>query len=515
VPFIIALLAFLCAFVAPHSLSAAAPERGTAILDPQVLRDLDAERFGLGQILDPAHAAPPITNDALFAMPAMAELRKAIDGEYDRYVARHRAGRTSETIGVGASNHVQLFDRALLYSSRSRFVLGGIVNRMDRAFLSPITCGEIRLIYRLVRIENREAGEGMGFSRLPMTLSVVLKARGDRAGNSNAVGCADIARRWLDTVDLHVSEPGFAAKLLSQDGPLVLIDSENIDRIETNLQIAHARKSAIRDFRTDYLLKQFHYDAQTRSFEEGPLDNQIDRERILSDANLAREFRAWLLDPAHLSELDRGTVAIPDKFLSLGAVAATPAGFAPSTLQPAFGLVQPDATPGAVLKQGDVIGALKQAADRGIVLKNIRSVDGFERRLNDVTCSGCHQTRGIGGFHFTGVDWLSPKTSNAVSVAASPHFFGDQPRRRDILTAIRDGKQPDYSRGFSDRPQVRGSTELAGTGYDDGWGATCYRRKPRDADNDMSFRLWTCAEGLSCQAVDKTSRIGMCFVESQ
>ena len=40
-------------------------------------------------------------------------------------------------------------------------------------------------------------------------------------------------------------------------------------------------------------------------------------------------------------------------------------------------------------------------------LQNIRSVAGFERRLNDVTCSGCHQTRGIGGFHFPGVDWMA------------------------------------------------------------------------------------------------------------
>ena len=97
-------------------------------------------------------------------------------------------------------------------------------------------------------------------------------------------------------------------------------------------------------------------------------------------------------------------------------------------------------------------------------LQNIRSLGGFERRLNDVTCSGCHQTRGIGGFHFPGVDWMAAKPSNTTVVPASPHFFGDQIRRRDILTALRDGKPPDYSRGFASRPQLRGSTELAGSG---------------------------------------------------
>ena len=75
-------------------------------------------------------------------------------------------------------------------------------------------------------------------------------------------------------------------------------------------------------------------------------------------------------------------------------------------------------------------------------MQNIRSVAGFERRLNDITCSGCHQTRGIGGFHFPGVDWMAAKPSNSTVVPASPHFFGDQVRRRDILTAMRDGKTP-------------------------------------------------------------------------
>jgi hypothetical protein len=108
-------------------------------------------------------------------------------------------------------------------------------------------------------------------------------------------------------------------------------------------------------------------------------------------------------------------------------------------------------------------------------------------------------------------------------VPASPHFFGDQIRRRDILAALRDGRQPDYSRGFSSRPQLRGNPELVGellgTEYNDGWGAHCYvmGAKPGDANtrgNDMSFRSWTCAEGLTCQIAGKTSRMGMCFIKA-
>jgi hypothetical protein len=106
---------------------------------------------------------------------------------------------------------------------------------------------------------------------------------------------------------------------------------------------------------------------------------------------------------------------------------------------------------------------------------------------------------------------MAAKPSNSTVVPASPHFFGDQIRRRDILTSLRDGTPPDYSRGFSSRPQLRGSTELAGTSFEDGWGALCYQHKLEAADNDASFQSWRCAEELTCQPVDKASRIGMCF----
>jgi hypothetical protein len=244
------------------------------------------------------------------------------------------------------------------------------------------------------------------------------------------------------------------------------------------------------------------------------MENQIDRDRLLTDDNLKREFQTWLLEPKHLAEFDRGTVLIPEKFLAIGAIAATPVGFDPNGLQPEFGLVQGEGAK-PVFAESDVVAALRKAAANGEKLQNIRSVGGFERRLNDVTCSGCHQTRGIGGFHFPGVDWMAEKPSNSTIVPASPHFFGDQVRRRDILTAVRDGKRVDYSRGFSSRPQLRGSTELAGTEYNDGWGAHCYAAGKPAENNDASFRAWTCAEGLACQVAGKTSRMGMCFVKTR
>ena len=352
--FLIVILVLFCSLLPlRHARSAPALERGVAITDPLALRELDRGRFGLVRLLSPARPADaPLTGGELFALPAIAPVRRALDEEFERYTQRHKADLPNETIGVGTNFDFQLFDRASLYSPDTRFVLAGIVNRMDRAYLSEANCGEIRLIYRLTRTDAPATGDQAVSPRLPMTLNLVLRARNDVATHDRAtdgkataskraaLDCAEIARRWLAAGDWPLTGVELAEKLTSEAGPLDLIGPDNIVRIETNLQIAHAPKSPIRDFRTDYLLKVFDYNAPTKTFEEAPLENQFDRERILADKNLARDFKAWLLEPTHFSELDRGTILIPQEFLATRAIAPTPAGFSSSDLQPAFGLVQ-------------------------------------------------------------------------------------------------------------------------------------------------------------------------------
>jgi hypothetical protein len=512
-------LGLLCCALSTRAMSGAELQRGTAITEPFALRELDHGRFGLGRVLAPGRSSDtPLTNDQLFALPSLAPVRKALNEEYESYVARHKAALPNEKIGVGPSFDLQVFDYPLISSPDTRFVLAGIVNRMDRSYVAAANCGEIRLIYRLTRLTPPPAmpGDEVPSPRLPMTLNVVLKAKADAGadGSGQAVTCAEIAGRWLAAGELPLTGAELAARLTAKDGPLDLIRPENIHRIETNLQIAHVPKSAVHEFRTDYLMNVFDYDAHSGAYELSPLENQIDRERLLADDNLRHDFRDWLLDPVHFRELDRGTILIPDRFLATSAIAATPVGFSPSDLQPAFGLVEGDVTAAKpAFAESDIVTALQKAAAEGTALENIQSVAGFERRLNDASCSGCHQNRGIGGFHFPGVDWMAEKPSNETIVPASPHFFGDQVRRRDILMAVRDGKQPDFSRGFASRPQLRGSTELAGTSYLDGWGAHCYVQHAAPEENDKSFRSWTCAEGLACQA-GPTTRMGMCFIQS-
>ncbi len=141
-------------------------ERGAAITDPGALRELDRGPFGLARMLS-ASPGEPLTNSALFALPATLPIRKSLDEEFERYVQRHKTELPSQTIGVGPEFDFQLFDRDQLYSQANRFVLAGIVNRMDRAFVAPESCGEIRLIYRLTQSGAAPVGDHGASARLP------------------------------------------------------------------------------------------------------------------------------------------------------------------------------------------------------------------------------------------------------------------------------------------------------------------------------------------------------------
>ena len=101
-------------------------------------------------------------------------------------------------------------------------MLAGIVNRMDRAYVHEADCGEIRLIYRLTRTEVPETtGEGAVSPRLPMTLNVVLKARGASAidGSGKPLACAEIARRWLAAGEWSLTGAALAEKLDGERRP--------------------------------------------------------------------------------------------------------------------------------------------------------------------------------------------------------------------------------------------------------------------------------------------------------
>lgn len=460
----------------------AAIERGVAITDPQVLHELNSAKLSLARMLGAA-AGSSAAN--LFALPSMTAVRDATDRDFNRYVIDHK----------DAPDRLKLFDRDALNAPRTWFDLVGVVNRMDRAYVSPDDCGEIRLIYRPIANHDSTSKDDPPL-RLPMTFNLVMKAKPAGAG----LTCAEIAKRWLVLGDTPPAA-GYAAALTANGGALEWLAPEAIDRIELNIQVARESADA-RDLegRADYLMKVFRLNPQRTRFEESPLENQIDIERLQTDAKLAADFRQWLLEPSNFANLDRGAIVLPDRFLAMSAINETP-----SRANAEVNARKP-------FSDDDVVAALSRAATSA-PLQNILSPAGFARRLDDITCSGCHQTRAIGGFHFPGAERFGPMSDSAVVAAGSPHFFGDQERRRDILAAFSENVPRDFSRGFSARPQQRRATELAGTTYLNGWGAVCSLAGAQD----KSFSSWGCAAGLSCRAVPGAteSKAGFCFLRSE
>lgn len=457
---------------------------GVAITDPDVLQTLDEAGLNLARMMG---ADANSSGADLFALPSMSSVQVATDRDFNRYVVEHK----------DASGRLTLFDREALNAPGTRFELVGIVNRMDRAYVSPDGCGEIRLIYRPVS-NHGLINKSDPPSRLPMTFNLVMRAKPANAD----IACAEIAKRWLALSVSALAGAGRAKMQVEKGGALEWIAPDAIDRIELNIQVARESADANDlEGRADYLMKVFRLDPQRKFFKESPLENQIDAGRIRADAGLAADFRQWLLDPSHLADLDRGTIVLPDRFLALSAINETPSH------------MDAESSARDLLTDDDIVAALAKASAQA-PFQNIWSPAGFARRLDDITCSGCHRTRAIGGFHFPGMDRSGHNVASMIVTPASPHFFGDQERRRDILTAFRDGREPDFSRGFSARPQQRRASELSGTTYLNGWGAVCY---PADgAAPDKSFSSWTCAEGLTCQAAPgaKDSRAGFCFLKS-
>src|SRR6266699_2135492 len=100
--FLAVVLALLCGASPAGAAQDVAFERGTAITDPATLRELDSGKFRLDRMLLPDRSADiPLADSVLFALPSMIPVRQAIDGEFDRYIARHGANLPKETIGVG------------------------------------------------------------------------------------------------------------------------------------------------------------------------------------------------------------------------------------------------------------------------------------------------------------------------------------------------------------------------------------------------------------------------------
>ncbi len=324
-----------------------------------------------------------------------------------------------------------------------RFELTGVVNRFDRrAFAtSPegdFSCGEVRLVYRLAL-----APRGRPVTRLPMTVNVRIPQPKPAGGD-----CRSVAQRWLTQRDI--------TEILRELPPL--------SNVETNVQSIHVpatRKDM--DDNSEYVLRSFKAQGDTLV-----ADTLFNTPRV----DLSEVERALLLDwiVTNVAAIDAGTAVVPERFLASRSISVSPRGLVHLQNKPfwqLFGLSR------------DALAKLP--LDR---MQRARTPELLVRRLDEGTCAGCHQSRGIAGFHLLGEERDATQSFNALAVGHSPHLHADLTWRAQYLAGT------ESARPFAGHPDGPGR-----------YGAECGIAE--------GFREWTCAPGLVCRDIHH-AEVGVC-----
>lgn len=445
--------------------SSAARHPTLLVTDLQVLAALEQRGLTLAGVL--GAGATQLSNRELAELPSFAPLVR----ELEREVARAAAADKLAGVDVARYSH-RLFDRRFLRLAQARFVLAGVVNRPDRAAFDPSSCGETRLIYRLAYALDAERA-----SKLPMTLGVELQVpRG-------AAGCREAAARWL--------EPGAASAdaratwLRSPQGPLspdLTRPSNSSARVVVNLQLVRWPSTVRPDLggHAEYLLRSFRPDS-AGTLRPERLENTLEP-GALADASTRATLLTFLKQRA--ASVDAGTVLLPDSLLATRALSVTPRGLHRLANRPFTAALGP-----APFAERDFSAGTF-----------VKSSAGLLRRLDQLSCQGCHQARSVAGFHLLGEDAANEPAENALAVAVSPHVTADLPRRLRVAEQLLSDAVPDFSAPFPEHGRAEGS-----------YGQAC------SLGTDPSFAAWTCPAGLRCSNVEAGSGepIGQCLPEQR
>lgn len=414
--------------------------------DPDILQKLEKQGFSFAELA--LGAKPAAHNKALYENAGYKAIALTLLNDLEAA----RAG--DRTLAPGMKSTHRLFDARWLYSTGAFYELVGVVNRLDRAPFAPQGCGEFRFLYRLAY----RTKDGT-YSRLPLTFNVVFWVPKEGGG------CKAAAESWAK---FERSPAAGVLKLGAQKS------------VEVNLQSVRWPSTIRPDMGgyAEYTLRVF--ERKGEKFAPAKLENSPDVQALKKDKKLRAKLLAWLLEPANLKAIDEGVVTIPDEFLAEKGISVALAGthrLANAPFRQVFGPED--------FRNVPFFG-----------MKNLRSPAGLFRRLNDLSCIGCHQGRTVAGFHFLGIDRASTHAVNAIFMPSSPHLLRDQMRREAFQKALLDGKKPEPSRPLS----VRAETGEGGAGSHCGLG-------------DPSFAEWKCKPGFECKALladDTVSPTGVC-----
>jgi hypothetical protein len=274
---------------------------------------------------------------------------------------------------------------------------------------------------------------------------------------SSGTGCAAAARAWSELPKRGRERVDALAALYGSLPSFI--------KVETNLQNLHGpAMRAGEDDHAEYLLRSFEVVGDAivaRRLLDTPRDDL--------DAAGRAELAVWVRE--HFREIDDGSYVIPDSFLAERSVSVAPRGAAR----------RKNRTFARLFPGGSAFADLPYETARVV-----RSPAALVRRLDQGTCTGCHETRAIAGFHLLGEDRDPEARFNALAVALSNHFAGELPWREALIEATARGEAFEAPRPFAERP-------APGPG---GPGAHCALAH---CALGLGVASWTCAAGLRCR----------------
>lgn len=420
-----------------------APE--VLVKDPRTLAKLE-ERFSAAAMLGGAGG----TTLAALAQssPVYRDLAAAVAAD----IADVK--RTDPESGKGFAFGHRLFDDTWLTWDKARLELVGVTNRVDLMFRGG--CGETHFVYRLAYTTT--TGGTTVDSRLPFTMNVLVPTPDD------GQRCRTVASKWLAVA--QATDVGGA--LLA--GPLAGLAKPT--RVEVDYQRVRW-PSAVRPEmggHAEYTLRAF-------TMSEGrlapaPLD---DTPRLDLDAAGRGQLLEWV--KASLDDIDRGTARVPADLLATSAVSVAPRAAARAANKPFS----------ALLDERDL--ATLPLAGRA----TIASPKALLHKLDGITCQGCHQSRGIAGFHLLGEERRGTMRLNALFVGASPHLLDAVKWRASFVRALASGAEP---------PKRNAPDHASGEAV--GYGGHC------SLGADPGFADFQCQSRFVCKRVDDDV-LGQCM----
>lgn len=445
------------------------PAKGKLVYEvtqPELLARLEKDGYSVAR---PFGASRRMANDALYRS---SPFYKGLSDAITKDVADLRAQDSRLTTRV-VDGQRRVFDTGWLRSPHATYDLVAVLNRIDRKDFAVGTCGEVRFVYRLSYVKRE--GNVTNFSRMPFFFNVLYSIPGG--------DCAGWAKKWL--VNQAMNEGDYVKFL--ETSPLDL-SKLTIKQVEVNAQVVRTPSELQTDMggQAEYFLRIYR---QTGNVTELlPLENTPDVTAISANGALKQELLTWV--SANVDAIDRGVAQVPNKFLARKATSFTTAGSSRLANKPFSRIFSPND-----------LGAVDLSRT-----KVVASKEGLLARLDDLTCSGCHQGRSVAGFHMLGFQRGSrTHPLNALRSFASPHYLADRDRRSKYLYTLAGGGTPDVTRPFSFAPSEAAGARL---------GMQCIP----DSEKRHFRTPFSCVAGTTCKTFATNAQIpvelGQCMPSS-